>query len=486
MWGLGWSESPLTYRGTMQKKITETTGSYGLGMPPGRKLLRVSSGQYAGRLVAIMQTSSGEIKYSYADRPYTSWSSLTVIATAAADQPCDCVMDNDGHIHVVYSENSTEYLVTRKLTFSGGTWSVGSKVTVYNGYPSRYPSLAIETGGKLWVSWTRIDGGVRYAHAKSSTDGGATWGSGPSDSGDALTAGASSAYSKVLVGPNDIHVVYTNGGLNLSIRSQPIAGGNWTGEYNIATGTTFDQHFDAAISSDGSLGVVFDHGQLKYREHNGVSWGSVVTLDSDGGDFPQLLFSDGVPAIVYLSSLASDQVLVKCTTRATGSFSSPAVLDERAKQFDSVTLYDASAASYADLTNAAGSSSTADIYHPNSSVLIKDSGDIIYLGMDQRFRYVKFLLSTAGSGGTVVYSYWDGSNWKAFTPTGGSFNLDSTDKNLLLWDDYVSMPGDWQKKLVNGQTRFWLKIEVDSAFTTGPIGSQITAASDLQAFIVRR
>lgn len=470
----------------MHKKITDTTGSYGLGMPPGRKLLKVASGQYAGRLVAIMQTSAGNIKYSYADRPYTSWSSLTTIASDAADQPCDCVMDSNGHIHVVYSENSTEYLVTRKLVFSGGVWNVGSKVTIYNGHPSLYPSVAIETGGKLWVSWTRVPSGVLYVHVKSSTDSGATWGTGPSDSGDALTAGASSAYSKVLVGPNDIYVIYANGGLYFSIRSQPIGGGSWTSEYHIATGTAFDQHFDAAFSSDSFLGVTFDHGQLKYREYDGINWGSIVTLDSDGGNFPQMLFRDNVPAVVYLSSLASDQVLVKYTTRTTGSFSTPAVLDERAKQFDSVTLYDASSSSYADLTSEAGSGATADVYHPNSSVLVEDSGDIVYLGMDQKFRYVKFLLSTAGAGGTVVYSYWDGSNWTAFTPAGGAFALDATDKDLLLWNDYVSIPDDWQKKLVNGQTRFWVKIEVDSSFTTGPVGSQITAASDLQAFIVRR
>ncbi len=470
----------------MKNKITTTTGSYGLGIAPGRKLLKVASGQYIGRLVAIIQTTAGDIKYSYADRPYTSWSSLTAVASDAADEPCDCLMDSDGYIHVVYSENSTEYLVTRKLTFTGGVWNVGSKVTVFNGNPSLYPSIALETEGKLWVGWTRVNGGVRYIHVKSSTDGGATWGTGPSDSGDQLTAGASLAYSKVMVGTNDIYVIYANGGLNLSIRSRPISGGSWTTEYNIATGIGFDHHFDAAFSSDGSLGVAFDYGQLKYREYDGINWGSIVTLDSDGGDFPQMLFNNNVPVIIYLSSLASDQVLVKYTTRDTGSFSTPAVLDKRAKQFDSVISYDTSSSSYTDLTSAAASAATADVYHPNSGVLVKENGDATYLGMDQKFRYVKFLLSTAGSGGTVVYSYWDGSNWKGFTPAGGAFVLDATDKDLLLWDDYESMPEDWQKKLVNGQTRFWVKIEVDSNFSTGPVGSQITAASDIEAFIVRR
>jgi hypothetical protein len=470
----------------MQKKLTATTGSFPLGFAPGRKLMKVSFGQYSGRLVALLQTAAGDIKYTYADKPYTSWSSLTTIATDAADQPFDCVMDSSGNIHVVYTEVTTDYLVTKKLTFSGGSWNVGSKGTIYNANLSYYPSIAIEPEGKLWVSWTRKTGGVRYIHAKSSTDGGATWGTGPSDGGDQLTAGASSAYSKIMVGTNDIHVVYTNGGLNVSIRSLPISGGSWSTEYNIANGTGFDQHFDAALSSDGSLGVTFDYGQLKYREYDGSAWGATVTLDSDGGDYPQVFFNNNVPAIVYLSSLASDQRLIKYTTRNTGSFSSPEVLDNAAKQFDSVILYDASSSTYADLTNAAGSATTADVYHPDSSALVKDSGDVLYLGMNQKFRYVKFLLSTAGSGGTVGYSYWDGSNWNAFTPAGGAFNLDATDKDLPLWDDYDNMPDDWQKKVVNGQALFWVKIEVVSAFTTGPVGSQITAASDVTAFIVRR
>ncbi|MEW5993953.1 MAG: hypothetical protein AB1744_06110 [Candidatus Zixiibacteriota bacterium] len=470
----------------MKTKITQTTAAHGLGHPAGRKLLRIESGDYAGRLVAVVQTAAGDIKFTYADKPYTSWSALTLIAVDAADEPCDCVMDNDHNIHVVYTEVTTQNLVTRKLTFSGGTWSVGAKVTIYNGSASLYPSIAIEAGGKLWVSWTRVSGGLHYVHVKSSTDDGATWGSGPSDAGDALTAGASSAYSKTIVGADDVHVIYTDGGLNISIRSIPIAGGSWTSEYNIATGTQFDRHFDAALSTEGVLGVVFDHGTLKYREYNGDAWSTTVTLDPDGGDFPQIVFTNNVPAIVYLSPQASDQILTKYTIRSTGAFSTPAILDNRAKEFDSVMLYDASSATFADLTGAAASSAAADVFHPDSGVLLQDACDVVYLGMDDKFRYIKSLLSTAGSGGTVVYSYWDGSNWKAFTPASGPFNLDTTDKDLALWEDYDGIPGDWQKLFVNSVFRFWIKIEVNAAYSVGPVGSQITAMTDLKALVVRR
>jgi hypothetical protein len=127
----------------MQKKIVTTTAAGGLGLPAGHKLLKVASGQYTGRQVAIMQTTSGDIVYSYADRPYSSWSTPVTIASDSADEPFDAVMSAIGDIHVVYSEVTTQYLVTHKLVFSGGVWSVASKVTIYNGDVSLYPSIGI-------------------------------------------------------------------------------------------------------------------------------------------------------------------------------------------------------------------------------------------------------------------------------------------------------------------------------------------------------
>jgi len=64
--------------------------------------------------------------------------------------------------------------------------------------------------------------------------------------------------------------------------------------------------------------------------------------------------------------------------------------------------------------------------------------------------------------------------------------MDSTDKDLLLWTDFSSIPQDWQKRIINYGNRFWLKIEATSIFTTPPVGSQITAISNINALILRR
>ena len=470
----------------MQEKILNTTAVNGLGYPCERMLLKVESGQYARRLIAILQTAAGELKYTYADYPYASWSSPTTITTDASDQPYDCIMDEDFNIHLVYSETSTDYLVTRKLIFSNGLWSVGSKVTIYNGGTSYYPSLAIEVSGKLWVAWTKKTGGIRTPHVKSSSDGGSTWGSGASDAGMVLTAGASTSYVKLIIDNSYIHAVYTEATIIIAIRSLPISGGSWTSEYSISSGNYLLEHFDLALASDKRIGVVWDDQAIKYSEYNGDSWSVISIVDADGGIYPQLSFSVNVPMVIYLSEFANDQKILKYSARQSGVFSTPAVLDGRARQFDAVVLYEVTSSTYEDLTSESSSATTGDIIHSESSVLLENSGDIIYLGMDEKFRHLNILLSTAGAGGTVSYSYWDGNNWNAFTPDGSNYNFDSTDNDLLLWEDFNSIPYDWQKRIVNNENRFWLKIEVTSSYSTPPVGSQITAISNINALIIRR
>ncbi|MDH3890920.1 MAG: exo-alpha-sialidase [candidate division Zixibacteria bacterium] len=471
----------------MQKKITESSATYPVGLPPSRKLLKVASGQYRGRLVAVVQTASGDIEYSWADRPYGTWSTPATIASDAADEPCDCLMDTNGNIHVVYSEVTTKYLVTKKLSFSGGSWSIGSKVTVFNGAEAYNPSVTIEAAGTLWVSWSHLNTGSYYLHAKSSTDSGATWGSGPADDGDELSNAASELYSKVVIGTSDIFIVYSYDGSTLSVRSRPIVGGSWTTAVDLASSASnIDDHFDVAVSDNGLLAVAYDQAALKYREYDGAVWSPVVDLDAAEGNSPQVLFNVNVPVVVYLSQYATGQEQLMYTSRETGSFVTPEPLDSGAGAFDEVLVYDIGSSSYNDLTAAAASGTPADVYHSSSSTLLKILGDTVHIGMDRRFRYLRILLSTVGVGGVLKYSYWDGSAWIAFTPAGGAYDFDASDKELLLWNDYDATPDDWQKEALGDDERYWVQIQVTTGFSTGPVGSQITSISNAGAVIVRR
>ncbi len=468
----------------MQKYLTDSTATYKGGISPGKRVFKVASGQYAGRMVILIQTSSTDIKLTYADYPYTDWSSLSNVVSDSADFPFDAVMDENNNIHLVYTLVSSQNLVVRKLTYSGGNWSVGSLNTIYNTDDNYYPSITIQQGSRLWVSWSRYASALYYVHAKYSDNDGATWGSGPSDDGYDLSSGASSACSKVLMMGSYLYVIYTMGGSKIAHRRKHTNGSLFDDEADIATGTGFDFNFDAAASGDSRLGIVFDYGKISYREFDGNTWSGIQDIDEDGGEFPQLKFYNNSPYIVYLSDFGSNQEKILYSRKLSGAFSSPAILDPGKTTFKKVLCYNSVVADYSDLTTAAGDDTAGDVYHPDSSAIFTETGDALYLGLESKFHYLKIILSTAGVGGAVSWQYYNGTEWVSFTPAGGSYGFDSLDKELLLWNDYSSMPVDWQKKSLESSELFWLRIVVSTPFSTDPVGSQISSVSNAKAVVI--
>lgn len=470
----------------MQKKITEITATSGFGIPPGKKLLKIKSEKYAGRLIAIFKTTNSEIKFTYSDYPYLTWSSLTTVADDSHNAPIDAVIDDSGSVYVVYIEQTTEYLVSKKLTFNDGEWSVGSKVYVLNTSPCYVPNITIVNNSNLLICFGYLNTSMIDLQVKTSTDSGVTWGSGPTDIGENIASGLITGIPKIETSSNTIFAVYVTDWTDIKLRTRALSGGNWSSEFTIISSLNIDEHFDITVLPEGALSLVYDDEQLNYREFDGVNWSPVTVIDSNGGLFPQVVSINNVPVIFYLSEHNTNQYTMKYSSRVSGTFSSPIEIDNREKIFDSVILYDLTSNQYSDLTSASSDDTPADVYHPQSNVLCTKVGDIIYLGMDQQFRIVNSVLSTVGIGGTISYSYWDGINWKSFTPEGGNYHLTQSEKVLILWDDYDSLPEDWQKLSINGSTYFWLKIEVKSDYSTPPIGSQITSISNSTAINVRR
>lgn len=469
----------------MLKKITTTTASAGLGFSQARNLLRVSGGSYDGRLAALIQTSPGNIQLFWADHPYTGWSNGLSVVTDAADVEFDATIDSVGNIYLVYSEQTTNVLVMRKLTFSGGSWTAGAKRTIYNANKAFEPSIVIEPFGKLWVSFSRFITPNRNVQVKSSVDDGLTWGAGPADEGDVLAGAGTTTYSKLLIGALDIFAVTAVSSNSLIMESRPISGGGWSSPFTIVSGVSVAFNFDAAISSDGRLAVVYSDGQLKYREYDGSSWSGIITVASIG-DEPQLLNRGNIPIIVYFALTEGAQRRIEFVERLDGNWSSPVSLDNRADFLWALLLFDSVSATFETLTAAAASSASGDIFHSVSGGLFKLAGDKMYAGNSAPFRYLQTLLSTVGTGGTVSYSYWDGSGWISFTPDNGLSHFTGSINRVIFWTDYQSIPGAWQKNSVNGVSAFWLKIEVTSDFTTPPVGSFITAISELQNLQARR
>ncbi len=469
----------------MIKEIATTNAFYGGGLSIQKKLFVVPSGAYQGRAIIIYPTSSSQIVFVWADPPYTSWSSERTVASDSADQPAGAFMDDDGNVYVVYTVQTSLDLAEKKLTFSDGEWQAGTKNIVYDGDSNYFPSILKDVLGKLWISFTRESGGVYYINLKTSTNDGTTWGTGASDPGTALTSGASSCYSQLVYRPNHVYCVYTEGGTKLAYRRRNIAGAIFEDEVSLYSGTGLAANFSGATSKDLRLGIVFcDGSNVYYKEFDGSLWSGIETIDTSYSVNPNLSFRQNVPYVVFARLIGTDQHQPYFSYREGSGFMSPAAMSAELSVFNKVLCYrPSSPVQFIDKTNAAADDTSADVYHDDSNKLMLSDGDGVYIGQSEPFTSVSINLSTTGSGGNVSWYYWDGSDWKVFTPASGAYNFDSSPALVRLWKDTDDLPGDWLLSVVSNSAMYWVKAVTSSDFNIAPVGSQITGVTNLSYII---
>jgi hypothetical protein len=470
----------------MLTKLADTTAASSLGLAAGHKLLRVSAGNWINRRVALFMSAPHTIALSWSDSPYLSWALPVPIITDSEDSPFDAVIEAGGDLIVAYTDQATSRLVSRRRTITSTGWTVGAKVTVYDGAFGYDPNLLSTLDGKLWLAWRRQVVPSSWIHVKSLSDGGAVWGSGPTDTGEQLSDASTFISSRLAVDSAQIHLFLAYGNSRLVVRSYPLGGGAWTAESTVYTSAGVGGEFDVAVTDTGGLAIVVCDPLPRYREFDGFAWGPVTQLDSRASSSPQLMFRDSNPVIIFLAGIGPNQTALFHTARVGGAFLPSSYVDRRARTFDRVLLYNSASASYQDVTSGAADSNTGDVVHPQSGATLTAIGDRIFVGLEDNFRFLTILLSVNGTGGTAQYSYWDGSGWKTFTPLSGGSNLAASINQMILWSDHASIPRDWQKTTVNTHRLFWLKIECTSDFVVAPVGYQLTAVSDLQQLIARR
>ena len=469
----------------MHKLIDTSSSFFGTGISPGQKLFKIKSGVYANRIVALFSESASAIVYSYADPPYTIWAEPITISNSSANQPCTGLMDDGGNLYVAFTSSGSDDLKFVKLPFNAGNWTSGTVQTICSDGNNYNPSIVREDDGDLWVSWSHYNLGTsQYTiRVKKSTNDGVTWGSGPTDTGTALsTASANLGYTALALAGGYLNAVYCANRNALNHRRTPISSEVWTDEEMIYNSSQIDDKFSIASSPDNKIGVAFVAPTVPgacFKEFDGLSWSGLHIVDYQDDSSPALRYLGNIPYIFYGIKIGENQYAIKYTYLSGVTLVPPNYLLEGMRPFDSVLLYDDSAGTkFQNRTAEAASVDAADIFHPTSAALIADDADSLYVGMDKPFFHIHSILSTAGSGGVVSYSYWNGANWESFAPYSGAFNFNSSPANITLWIDLDSVPSDWQKNSVNGINRFWVKIETTSAFSTPPIGSQITAVPD--------
>jgi hypothetical protein len=476
----------------MQKLLSISTAARPSGSPPQQRLLKVPSGIYRGRIAALYADSANNISLKVADYPYQSWSAAQVIANDAHDSPFSACIDSVGNIYLAYADTS-QILKVIKLTFNAGVWSAGSPSTIINIDPSSRPAILRDGDGTLWCffnhHWTSNDY-RHYIRVKSSSDDGQTWGSGPSDLGTALSAAwLEEGYICSCRHLSMLYAVYCVGRSNLILRTNDLSNPGWTTESAIATSDYIDDQFQAAPSSDGKLGVVFipsSAGKVYLKEYDGLLWSGLIEIENTEARAPQITYKDNAPHIFYTKHLGNDYYAPRYARKSGGTFSLE-YLSDNLSAFEKVLLYCPGAGQqFQDKTSAAANTTAEDIFHSESQGLLDSIGDRLYLGMQVKFYCAAVVLSTPGSGGTVVWEYFNGTDWVEFTPYSGGYDFDSADELIYLWQDAASVPSSWQIGAVNNITAFWVRARVTGGFSTNPVGTQILAATKINDLSLAR
>ncbi len=457
------------------------SSAYGVGIPTQRKVFSVQTGEYSGRILVLFARSSTVISYVYADPPFTDWSSPIDCITDAADFPASGFMDENNNLYLVYTQNSTNDLMVVKLTYTNGSWTAGDTNTVCNAGDNYFPAIYKDADQNLLVSWSQYAGGEYTVRVKMSVNDGELWGSGPSDSGTALSGTGASAYSLLVNRFPFLYCLYTLDGTTLAYRRKDIASATWESAVTVYTGTGLSDDFHAAVSADHRLGVAFvADGNLHYKEFDGSIWSGLFTVSEDSAVAPTVRFVGSIPYVLFGAEFGPNQNKWYAGRLDGTTFTTPTDALSGFTPFDVVQCYDASSgAPTHDVTDSAESTDAADMYHPDSSALLHAEDDALYLGMDERFCRVSVVLSTIGVGGAVAWSFWNGTTWEAFTPSSGAYHFDASPTTVRLWDDLASVPPSWQKHTRSTQFKYWLRAVVTDQYSTPPVGSQITAIPQL-------
>jgi hypothetical protein len=469
----------------MKTFIDSSSALTPLGVPPGKQVHRIAEGLYAGRLVIVYQADPSTIVMVYADSPYTEFSAPLTIVTNAADSPFSTFMNGSGDLYLAYVVNSANDLAFVKIPFTDGVWSPLSPVTVYTSDDTAYPSLARLSNDYVWISYSRISGGLAYVSAKVSTDDGQSFGT-VTEPGDTLTGGAIEAYSQICEAHGRVYIFYSEGGTKCAYRDKALSAGLWDTETVVAATTGLDDRFQVAVSPDGRIGIAFaDSAGLKYLEYSGSRWSGEFVVQSGATNNPVCAFRSGRAYVLFGTSAGSDMNLVQYAYRDGDAFTTPTPLDVRNSLLQRVILFDDSAGTYADRSSEAASETPGDVSHGTSGALLEAIGDRLYCGADAPFHYLRIILSTPGTAGTVTWKYWNGQVWEAFTPHSGDWHFTSASRDHLLWPDFDTIPSDWQRRDVAGDNLFWIMAVVSGAFSTAPVGTQLTAVSQLTSIKVQ-
>ncbi len=97
------------------------------------------------------------------------------------------------------------------------------------------------------------------------------------------------------------------------------------------------------------------------------------------------------------------------------------------------------------------------------------AGDYCAIGYPTTFGTLKLNIGTAGTVGTMIWEYWNGTAWAALTVTDNTTGLTVSGSHTVV----ITTPSDWAARVLNGSASlYYVRARVLTAFTVDPIFTQ--------------
>ncbi len=267
--------------------------------------------------------------------------------------------------------------------------------------------------------------------------------------------------------------------------------GNTTGTTDIKFGTVIGTGDDrlglkgGVIQSDGpkwTFDAETDVSHLTSVEVSGVSWKGSGILRFDVTSKTTILgstFTECGEIQINLANWLNNTIIspvpdlglelgpfnnAQSTSCIFGDDTGPA---ERCWQVDISAVPDL----YVEMTDEFNNATAADVvFFPATEA----TSDFFAIGSKSKFSKVSINVSTARSGGSVSWSYWNGSFFDALSRhalVDGTNGLSTTGTNTVSFDLTTLIP-DWETVSLNGESPlYYIAVIVETVMTTNPIGT---------------
>lgn len=419
--------------------------------------------------------------------------------------------DSSDNIYLVYSVatsgGNTAYDVSyRTLTASNCSpspceWTVQTAQTVLDGDASgdnagfHYATIELQGTSRAWIAVREYDGtnyqvGTYYSDSLGNAP---VW----TESVATLdTSGTNASYHlpTIVRYSTNIGVIWndqTTGDLMWRYRGDSDGLTSWNTVSTIANRLTRFPTFSAVGDAAGNIYLsVQDSTVAFYHYLSSWSAGATVASPSVSDQFTSVS-TDG--ANVYVAYGDTTGIIGGINRKlaykkgvppfATANFdSNPTAVVSYHGIFDKFWLYDASANTYEDETVDAGDIGTADIFHSSSSSIVKDTGDILYLGKLTTFDAIDWVLSTNGTGaGTLVWEYCSAVDGSLACTTWSNLTFTASSQNTFKGGGSGSFtpPTDWVLAKVNDDStaNYYIRARATADYTVGPVGTEITSTA---------